>query len=40
MLSIGDFSRLSRVPIVTLRYYDAVGLLSPAKVDPFTSYRY
>ena len=40
MLSIGDFSKLSRVPIATLRYYDAVGLLSPAKVDAFTSYRY
>jgi DNA-binding transcriptional MerR regulator len=40
MFRIGEFSRLTRVAIDTLRYYDAVGLLKPAKVDPFTGYRY
>lgn len=40
MLKIGDFSRLSQVPIDTLRYYDTVGLLKPAEVDPLTGYRY
>ena len=40
MFSIGEFSKLGRVTIDTLRHYDAVGLLKPAKVDPFTGYRY
>jgi DNA-binding transcriptional MerR regulator len=40
MLAIGDFSRLSRVPITTLRYYDDVGLLTPVLVDPKSHYRY
>jgi DNA-binding transcriptional MerR regulator len=40
MLKIGDFSRLSQVPIKTLRFYDQMGLFSPAQIDPFTGYRY
>jgi DNA-binding transcriptional MerR regulator len=40
MFSIGEFSKLGRVTIDTLRHYDALGLLKPAKVDPFTGYRY
>lgn len=40
MFSIGEFSKLSRVTVDTLRHYDALGLLKPAKVDPFTGYRY
>jgi effector-binding domain-containing protein len=40
MLAIGDFSRLCRVPITTLRYYDDVGLLKPLLVDPHSHYRY
>lgn len=40
MLRIGDFSRLSRVSIRMLRYYDEMGLLKPDKVDDFTGYRY
>jgi DNA-binding transcriptional MerR regulator len=40
MFKIGDFSRLSRVSIKTLRYYDRVGLLKPAHVDPNSDYRY
>lgn len=40
MLKIGDFSRLSRVSIRMLRYYDEVGLLKPDRVDDFTGYRY
>ncbi len=40
MLKIGDFSRLSRVSIRMLRYYDETGLLKPDKVDEFTGYRY
>jgi DNA-binding transcriptional MerR regulator len=39
MIRIGDFSKLSRVPVKTLRYYDEVGLLKPVEVDRFTGYR-
>jgi DNA-binding transcriptional MerR regulator len=40
MFRIGEFSRIARVTIDTLRHYDALGLLKPANVDPFTGYRY
>ncbi|HEX6033457.1 MAG TPA: helix-turn-helix domain-containing protein, partial [Anaerolineales bacterium] len=40
MFRIGEFSQIARVTIDTLRHYDALGLLKPANVDPFTGYRY
>ena len=40
MFKIGDFSKLSQVSVKALRYYDELGLLRPARVDEFTSYRY
>ena len=40
MLKISDFSRLSRVSVKALRYYDEIGLLKPVEVDRFTGYRY
>lgn len=40
MLKIGEFSKLSRVSVRMLRYYDEIGLLKPAEIDPFTDYRY
>ncbi len=40
MLKIGDFSRISQVPVKTLRYYDEIGLLHPERIEPFTGYRY
>ncbi|HNT75030.1 MAG TPA: MerR family transcriptional regulator [Anaerolineae bacterium] len=40
MFRIGEFSRIGSVTIETLRHYDALGLLKPAHVDPFTGYRY
>lgn len=40
MLRIGEFSRLGRVSVKALRYYDEMGLLRPASVDRFTGYRY
>jgi DNA-binding transcriptional MerR regulator len=40
MFRIGEFSQITRVTVDTLRYYDTLGLLKPAKVDPFTGYRY
>jgi DNA-binding transcriptional MerR regulator len=39
MIRIGDFSKLSRVSVKTLRYYDQMGLLTPVCVDTFTGYR-
>jgi DNA-binding transcriptional MerR regulator len=39
MIRIGDFSKLSRVSVKTLRYYDETGVLKPVRVDPFTGYR-
>ncbi|MCK4490472.1 MAG: MerR family transcriptional regulator, partial [Anaerolineales bacterium] len=40
MIRIGLFSKLSQVPVKTLRYYDEIGLLEPAEIDSFTDYRY
>jgi DNA-binding transcriptional MerR regulator len=40
MMRIGDFSRLTRVSVKTLRYYDELGLIKPARVDELTGYRY
>ena len=40
MLKIGDFSKLSRISIRMLRYYDEIGLLIPKSTDDFTGYRY
>src|SRR5262245_62028351 len=39
MFRIGDFSRLTRVSIKTLRHYDRLGLPVPAAVDRETGYR-
>lgn len=40
MLTIGEFSRLSRVSTKTLRYYDQIGLLKPGYVSQESGYRY
>jgi len=40
MFRIGEFSRIASVTIDTLRHYDALGLLKPVSVDPYTGYRY
>ncbi|MFB6841090.1 MerR family transcriptional regulator [Streptomyces sp. NPDC056361] len=40
MFTIGDFARHGRVSVRMLRHYDAIGLLHPARVDPFTGYRH
>src|SRR2546421_10659004 len=39
-LTIGDFSRIPRLTVKTLRRSHEVGLLEPAEVDPQTGYRY
>ncbi|SEF72795.1 MerR family transcriptional regulator [Paenibacillus sp. UNC499MF] len=40
MFKISEFSRISKVSLKTLRYYDQIGLLKPIKVDHDTGYRY
>jgi DNA-binding transcriptional MerR regulator len=38
-MTIGDFSRATRLSAKTLRFYHQVGLLAPARVDPANGYR-
>lgn len=40
LIPIGRFSKISRLSVSSLRYYDDLGLLRPAHVDPDSSYRY
>ncbi len=40
MYRIGLFSKINKVTIKTLRYYDETGLLKPAYVDSENGYRY
>lgn len=40
MYTIGQFSIITRLPAKTLRYYDEIGLLKPARVDEASGYRY
>ena len=40
LIPIGRFSKISRLSVSSLRYYDELGLLRPAYVDPDSSYRY
>ncbi|AYW47146.1 transcriptional regulator [Tetragenococcus osmophilus] len=40
LYSIGEVAKLNNVSIETLRYYDRIGLFTPASVDPTTHYRY
>lgn len=39
LLTIGEFSRRSRLSVRMLRHYDATGVLVPAHVDPCTGHR-
>ena len=40
LLSIGALSKQTGVHIKSLRYYDSLGILCPAYVDPSSGYRY
>ncbi|ADG73296.1 transcriptional regulator, MerR family [Cellulomonas flavigena DSM 20109] len=40
LLSIGALARAGGLPVSALRYYDAAGVLRPARVDPATGYRW
>ncbi|WP_260857287.1 MerR family transcriptional regulator [Microbacterium sp. 1.5R] len=39
MYTIGEFAALGRVSVRMLRHYDAIGLLTPTRVDARTGYR-
>ena len=39
-LSVNEFSKMSGIAASTLRYWDEIGLFSPAKRDPENNYRY
>ena len=40
MFRIGEFAQIAQVSGRQLRFYDQLGLLSPARIDPQTGYRY
>lgn len=40
LLSIGELSKITGVHIKALRYYDSLGILKPAYVNPDSGYRY
>lgn len=37
---IGEVAELNNISIQTLRYYDKIGLFTPAFIDPVSNYRY
>ncbi|MFI9294266.1 MerR family transcriptional regulator [Streptomyces gardneri] len=39
-MTIGEFARASRLSAKALRRYDELGLLTPARVDAYSGYRY
>lgn len=40
LFSIGEFSRVSKMSVKTLRFYDERGLLKPGHIDSRNGYRY
>ena len=40
MFLTGGFSQIARISRRLLHYYDEIGLLKPALIDPHTGYRY
>ena len=40
LLRIGEVARLFNLSVGTLRHYEQMGLLEPARVDPVSGYRY
>lgn len=38
--TISEFAKLRNININSLRYYEKIGLLKPAFIDPHTGYRY
>lgn len=39
LVSIGRFSKMTRLSVKALRLYDEIGLLPPARVDPYSAGR-
>lgn len=39
-LSIGDIAKITNVSVKSLRYYESLGVLFPAYINPDTKYRY
>ncbi len=39
-LSVGDFSKVTGLPVKTLHFYHEKGILVPARIDESTGYRY
>jgi DNA-binding transcriptional MerR regulator/effector-binding domain-containing protein len=37
---IGQFSKIGKVTVKALRFYEEEGLLEPSRIDPATGYRY
>lgn len=40
MFPIGEFSKMSKTSITTLRYYNEIGLLQPEQIDRCSGYRF
>ena len=40
LLSIGEMQKLTRASLRSLRYYEKLGILTPAHIDPDSGYRY
>lgn len=40
LLRIGEVARLFNLSVGTLRHYEQLGLLEPARIDPVSGYRY
>ncbi len=40
LISIGEMAKMYEITTQTLRYYDKIGLLHPAIINPETGYRY
>lgn len=40
LLTIGEISKMTNMPIRTFHYYDEIGLFKPTYIDPKTNYRY
>lgn len=40
LLTIGEISRMTNMPVRTFHYYDEIGVFKPTYIDPKTNYRY
>ena len=40
LLSIGEVAKIRNVNVQSLRYYEKLGILIPAYINPDTGYRY